>query len=205
MALLPRRDGCDVAKDGQASRVALLAALICLPVVLMAGCQSDGPRNVLASGPFGISESGPAHVDEIIDQSVTLHNVSGHPVRLRSIRIVGLPEAHLLNVRAYSIRKLGYGGLSQTGDLPSECPGWFVPRPIGSFAIAPHRDSDWMVVIAFRISRPGTYHLRRLRISYSTDGGRGWQYEYPTITYTISNPPLPGLRPLPKSAVCGKP
>jgi len=62
-----------------------------------------------------------------------------------------------------------------------------------------------MVIVEFTISRPGTYHLRKLKVSYSTDGTRGWQYEYQRYTLKISNPPLPGPRPLPKSAVCGRP
>src|SRR5258706_12258830 len=59
--------------------------------------------------------------------------------------------------------------------------------------------------VRVRISKPGTYHLDKLRLSYWTNGSRGWQYEYLKITYKISNPPLPGQRPLPKSAVCDKP
>ncbi|HEX9515670.1 MAG TPA: hypothetical protein VF940_05775 [Streptosporangiaceae bacterium] len=180
--------------------------LVALVSALTAGCDTNGQRNVFETGPGSVSESGPAHVDEIIDESVPLYNISDHPVRLRSIKIVGEPAAvRLLNVRAYNINKLGFGGLSLSGDLPAECPGQFVPRPIGSFTTAPHKDPDWMVVIAFRISKPGTYHLDKLRLSYWTNGSRGWQYEYLKITYKISNPPLPGQRPLPKSAVCDKP
>jgi hypothetical protein len=62
-----------------------------------------------------------------------------------------------------------------------------------------------MVIVEFKISKPGTYHLRKLKVSYSTDHTHAWQYEYLRITIKVSNPPLPGPRPLPKSAVCGRP
>jgi hypothetical protein len=78
-----------------------------------------------------------------------------------------------------------------------------VPHPIGSFTIGPHKDSAWLVIVAFKISKPGVHHLRRLEVSYSTDGDRGWQYVYLKITSRVSYPPLPGPTPEPKSAICG--
>jgi hypothetical protein len=57
-------------------------------------------------------------------------------------RLVGQPPAvRVLNVRAYNIDVVGYWGLTAVGDLPTECPGQFVPHPIGSFTIGPHKDS----------------------------------------------------------------
>jgi hypothetical protein len=188
-------------------RIGPVAIAIALSAGVVAGCGDDGQRHVFPAGPGSVSISGPARVDEIQNLTVPgLHNISDQPVRLRSVRIVGQPPAvRVLNVRAYNINKLGFGGTDVSGDLPSECPGEFVPRSIGSFTIAPHKDSAWMVIVEFKISKPGTYHLRRLKVSYSTDHTNGWQYEYLRITIKVSNPPLPGLRPLPKSAVCGRP
>ncbi|HEX9517594.1 MAG TPA: hypothetical protein VF940_15635 [Streptosporangiaceae bacterium] len=75
---------------------------------------------------------------EITDAGVPdLANTSSHQVRLRSIKIVDQPRPlHILNVRAYNINHVGYEGvLGQEGDLPSECPGQFVPHPIDSFTL----------------------------------------------------------------------
>src|SRR5262249_13418519 len=131
-----------------------------------AGCGDNGQRNVFPTGPGSVSESGPGRVDEIENLTVPgLHSNSDQPVRLRSIRILDQPPAvRVLNVRAYNINKVGYGGTSVEGDLPSECPGQFVPHPIGSFTIAPHKDSAWMVIVEFKVSKPGVYHLRRLKV-----------------------------------------
>jgi hypothetical protein len=185
--------------------IVIRAAAIASIGALVAGCATNGQRNVFPAGPPGIGFSGPAHVDEIQDLTVPgLHNNTERPVRLRSVRIVGQPPVvRVLNVRAYTINMVGSGVFNALGDLPTECPGQFVPHPIGSFTIGPHKDSSWLVVVAFKISKPGIYHLRKLRVSYSTDGDRGWQYVYMDITSTVRYPPLPGPTPEPKSAVCG--
>jgi hypothetical protein len=189
------------------SRIRVILALVG-GVSLAAACgTSDGPQTVF-SRERGVTASGPTHVDEINDESVPgLHNLSDHPVRLRSVKVVDAPRSlHLLNVHAYSIKHVGYGGVvGQTGDLPSECPGQFVPHPISSFVVPAHRDAGYFVVIAFTFSEPGRYHIRRIKIYYTTDGKDGWQYQNLNRMYAVSNPPLPGLRPEPKSAVCGKP
>jgi hypothetical protein len=70
----------------------------------------------------------------------------------------------LLNVRAYSIR--------QVGDLAEECPHQFVRHPIGSFTVAPGKPADYFVVVAFTISMPGSYHIDRVKIYYTTRGAR---------------------------------
>jgi hypothetical protein len=182
------------------------ATVVALIGAAAVGCSTNGQRNVFPDGRYGVTASVPAHVDEIQDLTVpTLHNNTDHPVRLLSVRIVGQPPAvNVLNVRAYNINMLGYAGLNSVGDLPGECPADFVPHLIGSFTIEPHKDSAWMIIVAFKISKPGVHHLRKLRISYSIDGVRGWQYMYCRVTSNVSNPPLPGARPEPRSAICGK-
>jgi hypothetical protein len=120
------------------ARISICAIAIALSTAIVAGCGEDGQGNVFPAGPGSVSISGPARVDEIQNLTVPgLHNITDRPVRLRSVRIVGQPPAvRVLNVRAYNINKLGFGGTDISGDLPSECPGEFVPRPIGSFTIS---------------------------------------------------------------------
>ncbi|HEY1967899.1 MAG TPA: hypothetical protein VGH89_08120, partial [Pseudonocardia sp.] len=73
----------------------------------------------------------------------------------------------------------------------------------GSFSIPSRASSPWFVVIAFTISKPGRYFLGKVRIDYTTDGHKGWQYQDIGTTMVIGNPPDPGPTPLPASAVCG--
>jgi hypothetical protein len=177
-------------------------------LLMCCACASPpGPIAVL-SAPHGFSESGPVHVDEITDAGVPdLYNFSSHTVRLRSVRLVGVSRnVKVLSVRAYNIRRVGYGyiGLG-VGDPPTDCPGQFVPAPISSFTIPAHKQSRWMVVIEFRVSRPGTYSIRRIKTRYSTRGRAGWQYQYLNLTLRVADPPLPGLNPAPGDTVCGRP
>lgn len=179
-----------------------------LPLLLLCSAcgSSSGPKAVL-SAPDGFSEGGPVHVDEVTDVGVPdLYNRSGDAVRLRSVRLVDVSRAvQVLSVTAYSIKRVGYGTIGLgVGDPPVECPGQFVPAPVSSFAIPAHRNSGWMVVIEFRVTRPGTYRIRRVKTSYSTHGGTGWQYQYLNLTVHVSDPPRPGLNPVPGD-LCGRP
>jgi hypothetical protein len=72
---------------------------------------------------------------------------------------------------------------------------------MSSYLTPPHGSSSWFVVIAFTISKPGRYNLRRVRIDY-TAAGPGWLYIAINTTVVITNPPDPGPTPLPQSAVC---
>jgi hypothetical protein len=126
-----------------------------------------------------------------------LYNTSDYAVRLRSVRLIGVPPTvQLLSVRAYNINRVGYGGIGLgVGDMPVMCPRNFVPAPISSFSIRPHHEPGWMVVLEFRVTRPGTYLIKRVKTRYSTNGQAGWQYQYLNLTLKVSNPPLPGPRP----------
>jgi hypothetical protein len=89
------------------------------------------------------------------------------------------------------------------GVLSKECPSQFKPHSLRSVTFPPHADPPWLVVLAFTLDKPGVYRLNRVRIDYQTNGHSGWQYQNTNATITVKNPPLPGPRPLPPSAVCG--
>jgi hypothetical protein len=178
-----------------------------LPLSSACSSSPSGPQTVIEA-PDGFSVSGPAHVDEIMDAGLPdLNNVSDHAVRLRSVQLVGVPRAvQVLSVRAYNIERVGYGGVGLgVGDPVADCPQQFVAAPISSFTIPPHERPGWMVVIEFRITRPGTYLLKRVKIRYSTSGGTGWQYQYLNLTLYVAEPPRPGLNPDPGNNLCGRP
>lgn len=174
-----------------------------------AGCAAPAPAGgtpqpVFAMQPPG-TESFPAHREEVMDVGVeSLHNDTGHLVRLRYVRWVNKPAAaHILNIYAYNYQQLGHGIDATEGNLPVDCPKEFHPRPVGSFTVPPHADSAWFVLIAFTIGKAGIYHLDRVKIGYTTDGHQGWQYQNLNITIRVHNPPWPGPMPrLPKSAIC---
>ena len=169
--------------------------------------SSSGPRAVL-SAPDGFSQGGPVHVDEITDIGVPdLYNFSNYAVRLLSVRPVDVSRAvQVLSVRAYNIKRVGYGTIGLVvGDPASDCPGQFAPAPVSSFIIPAHKQSGWMVVIEFRVTRPGTYAIRRVKTRYRTHGGTGWQYQYLNTTLHVADPPLPGLNPSPANDACGRP
>lgn len=112
----------------------------------------------------------------------------------------------MLNVLAYSFADTHHTGiLGQLGVLPKECPREFKPHPVSVVTIGSHSNANWLVVLAFTISKPGVYHLNQVRIDYETQGHKGWQYQNVNTTVTVKNPPRPGPVPVPRSSVCYNP
>jgi hypothetical protein len=187
----------------------LPARIVILAVVLLAtGCSSGGQQDVF-NVFSGFTSTIPTQTLEINDIGLSeawLHNQTGYPVRIISVRFVRPPKTlHLLNVYAYSYKDTHYGLISQGGVLSKECPKNFKPHALNSVTFPGHHDPPWLVVLAFTLNKPGVYHLKQVRIDYVTNGHRGWQYQSTNATITVKNPPLPGPRPLPASAVCSRP
>lgn len=178
-------------------------------LALAAGCASDIGGDVFGVRG-GYTTGFPAHTLEVSDIGLShgwLYNTTSYPVHILSIRFAWMPASlHILNVFAYSWKDTHNTGLiSEAGVLSKECPSQFKPHPLSVITVAPHANADWLVVIAFTISKPGVYHLDRVRIDYETQGHRGWQYQNVNTTVRIKNPPLPGPTPLPSSAICYNP
>lgn len=150
--------------------------------LLAAGCGGSpgpsGPDRVVFKVPSGFQNGGPAWVQRTLDLGLPLlHNVTGSPVRLRSVELVTPRRGvRLLNATAYVLTQVSGTTISAFGDLPKECPGTYVPHPLTAAVTAPHSDSNWTVIIALRIPRPGTYHFTQVKINYTVVGQQGWQY-----------------------------
>ena len=54
--------------------------------------------------------------------------------------------------------------------------------------------ASWLVVIAVTVARPGRYYLGRAKISYTTGGQNGWQYQNLNTTLYVHAAP-PGAKP----------
>jgi hypothetical protein len=175
--------------------------------LISAGCTSaadhSGPQDVFSPGE-GTSSVQPMHTLEITDVGISpLQNISGFPVRLKSVTIEAPPpELHILNVRAYNYLATKDTLIGGAGDLPTMCPRQYKPHAVGSFVTPAHERTTWFIVVAFTISKPGRYKLPRLRIDYTTNGHDGWQYFEIDTTVVISNPPRPGPTPEPRSGEC---
>lgn len=167
-----------------------------LITLLAAGCggqqgAGSSQRTVFAM-PTGFSNGGPASIRRILNLGLPeLHNDTSDSVRIRAVQLVGPGRfLHLLGVVAYPISQLHGVTVDSAGDLPKECPSQFgSPQPVTAAVTGPHSDSSWTVMIALRITRPGTYHINQVRIDYVTGGRSGWQYYnmYDTVNATVSS------------------
>jgi hypothetical protein len=191
-------------KPGRAA-CCVAAALVSLASGGCAGAPG-GQRIVFPLTTGNVRWTGSSHIDEITDIGVPLgSNVSDATVRLVALRLVDPPAGlRMREVDAYSTRGLPFGQFPfYLGDLPAECPKYYGhPRPVSAVTVAPHSQVDWIVSIVVTMSKPGRYHFGRVKITYTSHGVQGWQYQNLHLTLRIMPPPDPGLRPLPTSAVC---
>ena len=187
-------------------RGAGLAAAV-IAAALTAGCSSPGMQANSQETVFYINTHvnffGPAHTAELDDFTLNFWNQSRKSVRLRSISLVSpAGPVRFLGVKVYALRKIGYQPNLLVGDLPRECPRRFVAAPLSSLVVPAGRKSGRVAIVTIRITKPGVYRIRKVRIGYSTSSGRAWQYQNANVKLTVRNPPLPGPRPLPASQIC---
>lgn len=132
------------------------------------------------------SDMGLSHVTTVdtVDVGMDgLHNVTSHRVRVLGVSLISLPPAvHLLSVTAYPASfSLALG----RGNFLKLCRKADPPHPVSDFVAAPHADANWSLVLALRFTKPGRYSLSRVKISYETNGQKGWQYEHLNFTATV--------------------
>ena len=153
--------------------------------VLSAGCSSGNGEATVMPLPLG-GQGGPATTIDTVDIGVPLgRNVTGYSVRLERVTLVSEPSAvRLDNVFAYPP---GPGIGLVTGNLIKDCPH-DKAYPVTAAVVRPHAQMHWNVTIALTFSKPGSYDVRRVKISYVTDGHSGWQYQALNTTIVVSAP-----------------
>jgi hypothetical protein len=160
-------------------RILLIGGLL---AALAAGCgRSPAPADqeqVVFKVWTGFSNSGPGFAQRILDLGLPLlHNVSDSPVSLRSVELVSPgADVRLVSATAYLFNQTHGTTISAFGDLPAECPATYVPHPLTAAVTLPRSDSNWTVILALKISRPGKYNFRRVKVDYTVGGRKGWQY-----------------------------
>lgn len=182
----------------RARRVALILILVC-PLALGTGCSSAGTRGgertvFSIETDFGQGLRGVRPIDVVDLGLPDLYNLTDQKVRLRAVTLVSAPSAmRVRSVTAYVYPNAGGLGIGR-GDLLRYCHKTDRPYPITAAEAPPHGRANWLVVIAFTITRPGRYQIRRAKISYAIDGHPGWQYQnINTTIYGVPTPP--GAKP----------
>jgi hypothetical protein len=171
-------------------------------VSLLAGC-STGPGHRSVFRDSQQQESGPIHTQETMDITVLFWNTTSDPVHLVKLSLVSPnPAVHLVSTSVFNSAHTNGFPAEKVGDLPKECPLGYVPSPVKSLTVKPHQFSHLFAVVAIRITRPGRYLIRKIRIDYTTPSGPGWQYWSSNMTLKVSNPPLPGPTKLPADQAC---
>jgi hypothetical protein len=178
--------------------------LLILALLAVSACTAPpGPQgkeaDVFAVAPAaGYTQSMPSTTINENDVAIPLlHNLSSNSVRLRWVRLTGVPKAvRVDSVVAYKYGQVGAIALSQGNLLTGPCRQAMTPYPVPDVAAAPHSDSDWYVMIGFTITRPGRYHIQTTQIGYTTGGHNGWQYQNLDTIITVSKA-RPGAKPIP--------
>lgn len=113
------------------------------------------------------------------DQNVgipQLLNDSGQAVHVLAARFQSVaPAVHTLYVAAYSSAH-GNNGLGSGNFEKKPCRQQYTPSyPVTDDVIPPHSIGNKYLNIGFIITKPGTYHIRLVRITYKTGGREYWQ------------------------------
>jgi hypothetical protein len=178
----------------------LLTALVA--VALAAGCSApppgpDGPERVVFALNGGYKQWGRQTDINELDLGVTeLQNTSSHAVRIRWLRIVSPPKALKMD-STVAYKYEGDGGIGITvGDLlKGPCRRYMRPYPVTDAVVAPHHLSGWFFIMGFTLTKPGRYYINRIKIGYTTQGRRAWQYQYLFTTFYIGAA-RPGAKPV---------
>jgi hypothetical protein len=152
--------------------------------IALAACASSG--QVFADSVGGGSGVGSRNTTADIEDLGLgqLHSLTSNSVRVLGISLVSVPRAvRLLTTHAYA-PSFSVGLVD--GNLAKLCRKISVAHPLTDTTAAPHADTNYGLVLAFRFTKPGQYSLHRVKISYETDGQKGWQYEHLNFTATVT-------------------
>lgn len=167
------------------------AAATLIIVVMSSGCAAARPesRHNVFSVVKGFTQGISATTADVVDvgiQPFGLSNVTGHSVRLLGVSLVSAsPSVRLRSITAYGP---GEGVGIVHGDLLKHCPS-NKPYPVSDDVTPPHSSSRWNIVLALVFAKPGRYYFRDVKIVYTTNGQRGWQYENLFTTIVITEAP----------------
>lgn len=129
---------------------------------------------------------------DIVDIGLpALYNITGRSARIRQVTLVDVPPAvHLLGVTAHPGLATGI----VFGNLATRCRTTYPSYPVTDAVARPHSQSNWYLVLAITFAKPGRYDLRSVKISYTTGGQDGWQYQN-VFTIVEVNAARPGTKP----------
>jgi len=175
------------------SQRALLVPVILAVGIALTACAGNGQVFVDPGGSNVGSRNTTADIEDVgLGQ---LHNVTSNRVRVLGVSLVSAPRAvHLLATWAYATSFGGHVGVID-GNLAKLCRRTSPAHPLTDAVAAPHADTNWALVLAIRFTKPGQYTLHRVKISYETNGQKGWQYEHFDFTVTVRAAP-PGTKSL---------
>jgi hypothetical protein len=175
----------------KACAVAVLAAV----TALAAACSSPaGPRAVLGVA-YGFENSVSVKTgDEVDDGLPELLDTTRQPVHLLWVVLPPQRGVRADSVTAYRYQGSAIGGL--LGNLlKGKCRRIYVPHPVTDVVVRPHTKPAWYVVVGFTLTRPGTYHVNRVKIGYRVGRDRGWQWQNLNMTVHATKA-RPGAAPV---------
>jgi hypothetical protein len=175
------------------------APVLALSLALTAGCTSTSTHRhrgeqaafaVVTGFGQGLRDSTPL---DIVNVGVPdLYHHTSHTIRIREVSLSSAPRAvRLLNVTAHPGQAVGV----IRGNPLKRCQASYPAYPVTDAVTAPHANSNWHLVLAITITRPGTYDLRRVKIRYTINGRTRWQYQniFTTIHVLTAHP---GTKPV---------
>jgi hypothetical protein len=156
--------------------VLLAGATVALATACGPGVDPSGQQEHTVFAPRWYTDTGPATTGDEQDVGIVeLENISGHRVYIRSARFQSVSPAVITDyVVAYSNRH-GEDEVGVGNYLKMPCRQYYKPYSVAKDVIPPHSIGGLYILMGFHIRKPGTYHIRQVRITYTTGGHEYWQ------------------------------
>lgn len=161
--------------------ISLVAAGV---AVALAACSApagpDGTEGTALGGTPGLQVTQEWPTGRIMNFAGLLFNQDGAALRVRSVRLISPsgPGVRDVTIRALAPSLDEGGQFILQGDLAKCGPGdlGYGAVPVSRIVEPPHGESDWRLLVSLVFTKPGRYHLYRLKVDYVEDGRRHWDY-----------------------------
>jgi hypothetical protein len=184
-----------------AASVVAVAVAVAMAMAL-AGCSAspgpEGAHGTALGGSPGLQITQVAPTGRIMNFGGLLYDLDGTAIRVLRVRLISQSGPGIRHVAIWALApSLDEGGsFILQGDL-SRCGSGDLGHgavPVTGIVEPPHGNSDWRLVVSLVFTKPGRYHLDRLKIDYVEAGRRYWDYvKADIIVRAVSPKTYPGL------------
>ena len=163
--------------------------------VAMAGIAGGcGPTTNSSDGQVTVFDTSPkpdltvtvfSPTNTVLNFGMVLYRKKAYAVSVKSMRLLSPAGKAVADVRFTAYNG---SGLTVPIGIQGTCPEPYKAHPVTDVVSNTRGASPWLVIVSFKLPKPGTYKLGVVRINYETSGQSGWQHYYLGVKIVASLP-----------------